>query len=181
MTDTIIENIVVSTQVSNSFDISLLAEKLPGSSYNPDEFNGLTIKFETPKIAVLIMSNGKLVCTGGKNQEEIKKSIEKTITKIKEAGFDIKQNYKIKYENIVASTDLRKSMDLEKISKGLPIQNVTYDPSEFPGIIYKADDYNSILLLFSSGKIVCTGAKEIEAATKAIEMLKEKLTSIGAL
>ncbi len=181
MTDTIIENIVASAQVSDSFDIALLAEKIPDSSYNPDEFNGLTIKFETPKIAVLIMSNGKLVCTGGKSQEEIKNAIEKTVTKIRDAGFNIKQKYKINYENIIASTDLEKPMDLEKISKGLPIQNVTYEPSEFPGVIYKADDYDSILLLFSSGKLVCTGAKKIEDATKAIDMLKEKLTSIGAL
>ncbi len=179
MTDTIIENIVASTQVSDSFDISLLAEKLPGSSYNPDEFNGLTIKFESPKIAILILSNGKLICTGGKNKEEIKNAIEKTVKRIKEAGFNIKQNYKIKYENIVASTDLHKTMDLEKISKGLPIQNVTYEPSEFPGVIYKVDD--SIILLFGSGKIVCTGAKKIEDSTKAIDLMKEKLTSIGVL
>jgi len=179
MTDTIIENIVASTQVSDSFDISLLAEKLPGSSYNPDEFNGLTIKFESPKIAILILSNGKLICTGGKNEEEIKNAIEKTVKRIKEAGFNIKQNYKIKYENIVASTDLHKTMDLEKISKGLPIQNVTYEPSEFPGVIYKVDD--SIILLFGSGKIVCTGAKKIEDSTKAIDLMKEKLTSIGVL
>jgi len=179
MTDTIIENIVASTQVSDSFDISLLAEKLPGSSYNPDEFNGLTIKFESPKIAILILSNGKLICTGGKNEEEIKNAIEKTVKRIKEAGFNIKRNYKIKYENIVASTDLHKTMDLEKISKGLPIQNVTYEPSEFPGVIYKVDD--SIILLFGSGKIVCTGAKKIEDSTKAIDLMKEKLTSIGVL
>lgn len=180
MTDMIIENIVASAQLLDSFDIPLLSEKIPGSSYNPDEFDGLTIKFETPKIAVLILANGKLICTGGRNQEEIKNVIEKTITKIKDAGFDIKE-YKIKYENIVASTNLGKPMDLEKISKGLPIQSVIYEPSDFPGLIYKADDYNSILLLFSSGKLVCTGAKKIEDVTKAVDMIKEKLTSIGVL
>lgn len=181
MTTPTIENIVASAQISNSFDIPMLAEKIPKSSYNPDEFNGLTIKYESPKIAVLILSNGKLITTGGKNPEEIKNTIENTISKIKEAGFDVKQKYKINYENIVASTDLKKPLDLEKISKGLPIQNITYEPLEFPGVIYKADDYNSILLIFSSGKIVCTGAKKIEDISKAIDMVKEKLTSIGAL
>lgn len=176
-----IENIVASAQISSSFDIETLSEKLPGSSYNPDEFDGLTIKFETPKIAVLILSNGKAICTGGKNQEESKDAMNKTVKKIKDAGFEAKTNFKTTIENIILSTDFNKMLNLESISKGLYFKHVDYNPKDFPGLIYRAEEYNSVLILFSSGRLVCTGAKKIDDGNKAINKIKEKLTSIGAL
>jgi len=181
MTDIIIENIVASAKVSDNFDVKLLAENMPGSSYNPDDFDGLTIKFTEPKVAVLILSDGKIVCTGAKTQKNVNESIKKTVEKIKKAGYKTKKNYKVELENIVASADLKRGLDLEHASKSLPQKNVTYYPKEFPGLIYKANDYNAVILLFNSGRVVSTGAKTIDDASKSIEMIEEKLTSIGVL
>ena len=181
MTEITIENIVASAQISNSFDVQKLAEKIPGSIYNPDDFNGLSIKYEMPKIAVLVLHNGKAISTGGKDKLEAENSIKKTTKKIKDAGFKTKKSYKTKIENIVLSTNLNKPLNLEAISGGLYLKNVNYNPKDFPGLIYKADDKNSIVILFNSGKVVCTGAKSMDNAKKAIERTKEKLTSIGAL
>ena len=72
-------------------------------------------------------------------------------------------------------------MHLSSISNGLILQHVEYKPDEFPGLIYRMDDLCAVLILFSSGKLVCTGAKSIEDATKAVNMMEEKLSSIGAL
>ena len=72
-------------------------------------------------------------------------------------------------------------MHLSSISKGLLLQHVDYQPDKFPGLIYKIEEHGATLLLFDSGKLVCTGTKSIEDATSAIEMMKEKLSSIGAL
>jgi transcription initiation factor TFIID TATA-box-binding protein len=181
MTDIIIENIVAFAQVSNSFDVEMISEKMPGSSYNPDEFVGLTMKFDKPKVAVLVLSNGKIICTGSKNAEEVDISFKKAVKKIKDAGFGVKKNYKIKIDNVVASTDFKKKLDLEKASKKLPLQKVEYEPEDFPGLIYKADDRGTLLLLFSSGKVISTGANKIEDAADSIKSLEKKLTTIGVL
>jgi len=181
MTDIIIENIVASAKVSNSFDIKILSENMPGSSYNPDDFNGLTIKFTEPKVAVLILSDGKVICTGAKNKSHVDEAIKKTVEKINKAGSKTNKTYKVELENIVASADLKKGLDLEHASKSLPQKNVTYYPKDFPGVIYKANDYNAVVLLFSSGRVVSTGAKNVEDASKSIETIEEKLTSIGVL
>jgi len=181
MTDIIIENIVASAKVSNNFDIEVLAENMPGSSYNPDDFDGLTIKFTEPKVAVLILSDGKVICTGAKSKEHVDESIKKTVDRIKKAGSKTKKDYKIELENIVASADFKKGLDLEQASKSLPQKNVTYYPKDFPGLIYKANEYNAAVLLFNSGRVVSTGAKTIDDASKSIKMLEEKLTSIGVL
>ena len=181
MTDVIIENIVASAKISDNFDIKILAENMPGSSYNPDDFDGLTIKFTEPKVAVLILSDGKVICTGAKNRNHVDEAIKKTVEKVKNAGSETKKGYKIKLENIVASADLKKGLDLEQASRDLPQKNVTYYPKDFPGVIYKANDFNAILLLFSSGRVVSTGAKTLDDASKSIDMIEEKLTSLGVL
>ncbi len=181
MTDIVIENIVASAKVSDNFDIKTLAENMPGSSYNPDDFDGLTIKFTEPKVAVLILSDGKIICTGAKTKEDVNGSIKKTVEKIKKAGSETKKNYKVELENIVASADLKRGLDLERASKSLPQKDVTYYPKDFPGLIYKTTDYNAVVLLFNSGRVVSTGAKTIDDASKSIERIEEKLTSIGVL
>lgn len=179
MTDFVVENIVASAQVSNGFDIEILSEKMPGGSYNPDEFDGLTMKFDQPKVAVLVLSTGKLICTGGKSIEETNIAIEKGVKKIKDAGVGTKKSYNVMVENVIVSTDLKKALNLEHASKSLPLKNVDYKPKDFPGLIYRTD--GEVILLFSSGRAVCTGAESIDEASEALKRIEEKLTSIGVL
>jgi len=181
MTNIKIENIVAYTQVSGLLDIKLLNEKIPDSNYNPIEFEGVSIKYENPKLAVLILADGKIICTGAKVMDDAEKTIKKIVQKIKDIGFEIKKDYKIQIENVIASTDLKKNMNLSSIASGLILQNVEYKPEEFPGLIYRVDDLCAVLMLFSSGKLVCTGTKSLDDATSAIDMMKEKLSSIGVL
>ena len=63
----------------------------------------------------------------------------------------------------------------------LAVQEVDFHPEIFPGLIYKMDDLQIILIIFDSGKIVCTGAKNIDDATNSIKKMEEKLSLIGAL
>ena len=181
MTDITIENIVAYAQVADGLDIEQLAEKLPEFKYNPDEFLGLTLKLDDPKTAVLLLPSGKAICTGAKKIKDAEASIKKLVNKIKGKKIKVKKKLKVETENIVASTDLKKELDLDLISEGLLLEKVDYEPKQFPGLIYRMDDSGASLLLFSSGKIVCTGTKKIEDASNAIKKMKEKLTSLGAL
>jgi len=181
MTKINVENIVASAQISSGFNVKELSEKILDFKYNPDEFSGVTMKLDCPKTAILVFPDGKLICTGARNIDEVDKTIKDTIKKIKEVGITTKEKTEIEIQNIVASTNLDKEMHLSSISKGLLLQHVDYQPDKFPGLIYKIEEHGATLLLFDSGKLVCTGTKSIEDATSAIEMMKEKLSSIGAL
>lgn len=176
-----IENIVAYAQVSELLDIKFLSEKIAGSSYNPDEFDGLSVKYDEDKLAVIVLSNGKVVCTGSKSIEEATEKIKKITSQIKKIGFEVKKNYDIQIENIIASADFKKELHLASIATGLALQNVDYHPEEFPGLIYRMDDICTVLIVFSSGKVVCTGAKNIDDASNSIKKIEEKLSSIGAL
>jgi transcription initiation factor TFIID TATA-box-binding protein len=181
MTRIKIENIVAYAQTAELLDIELLSEKFPGSSYNPAEFEGLSVKYDEDKIAVIVLGNGKIICTGAKTLEDATDKIKKVSNKIKKTGFELKKDYDINIENVIVSTDFNKELRLSSIADGLLLQNVDYHPEDFPGLIYRMGSPNAVILLFSSGKLVCTGVKSIEDATNAVKMMEEKLSSIGAL
>ncbi len=176
-----IENIVANAQISQGFNIENLVEKISEFLYNPDDFLGVTFKPDDPKTVILILPSGKAICTGAINIEEVEVSIKKVTEKIINVGIEVNTNPRIETQNIIVSTDLNKELDLNSISKGLLLKNVNYEPDQFPGLIYNMDDIGVILLIFSSGKIVCTGAKSFDDASKGIEMIKEKLSSLGAI
>jgi transcription initiation factor TFIID TATA-box-binding protein len=176
-----IENIVANAKISEDINIQDLVEKIPELIYNPDDFKGATFKLDYPKTAVLILPSGKVICTGATKMEEVEQSIRRLTEKIVNVGINVNTNPSIETQNIVASTDLNKELDLSFISKSLMLKNVNYEPEQFPGLIYNLDDIGVIVLVFSSGKIISTGSKSLDDASKAIEMMKEKLSSFGIL
>ena len=80
----------------------------------------------------------------------------------------------------MASTYLGKEINLNKVA--LNLEGTEYEPEQFPGLVYRMDSKNNIVfLLFSSGKIICTGSKSEETIEEVIQKLKEKLKEIDAL
>jgi transcription initiation factor TFIID TATA-box-binding protein len=179
MGEVTIENIITYTYIADKLNIEEIAEKLPEFKFNPDEFSGLTLKLENPNAAVLLLPDGKAICTGTKKIEDAENAVNKTIEKLKDIEKRLKKNPKIEIQNIIASTDLKKEFNLQLISKELPLEKIDYEPNKFPGLIYRMDDIGASFLIFSSGKIICTGVKTTEEATNGIKMMEEKITSLG--
>ena len=46
-----------------------------------------------------------------------------------------------------------------------------YEPEQFPGLIYRMQEPKVVVLLFPSGKLVCTGAKKEQDVYDAVEKL----------
>ena len=181
MTDINIENIVASTQIADELDIKQLADKIPNSKYDPERFPGLVLHIEKPKTAVLLFSTGNAICTGAKNMEDVNDAINEVVSKIKSVGLLVSGKRKIKTQNIVASSDFKKELQLSSIAKTLLSENVEYEPEQFPGLVYRMDNLGVVLLLFSSGRLVCTGAKKMEDVSTAIDTMKDKLSSMRIL
>ena len=176
-----IDNIIANTKIAKELNIEEIAEKISEFSYDPDQFKGLTFKLTEPKTAVLILPDGTLICTGAKKNSEIEESFRIIANMMKKAGIKIKAKPKIEIQNVIASTDVKQELHLSSISQALIMENVNYQPEQFPGLIYNMDETGALILIFSSGKIVCNGLKNEKDAKEAIEKIKEKLCSIGAL
>ena len=172
-----IENVVASVVLDQYIDLEAITRSIPNVDYNPDQFPGLVFRLNRPKTATLIFSSGKMVCTGAKSEKDVKKAVKKIISTLKSKGIVIVGKPKITIQNIVASANLRAQVNLEKAA--LLLENVMYEPEQFPGLIYRMDDPKVVLLLFSSGKMVCTGAKKEEEVYIAVQKIHKKLKELG--
>lgn len=176
-----IENIIATTKLANKFEIKSLSKTIEDANNNQGDFPGLVLHFKDPKTASFILETGKILLTGGKNISEIEETIEKTKTKIKDAGFSVFEKSDISILNIVASSTFYKELNLVNMSKNPLLGNVEYNPERFPGIIIRTDDKDAVVILFNSGKVVCTGFRKIEDASNSINKIEDKLMSMGVL
>ncbi|KYK24991.1 hypothetical protein AYK24_05480 [Thermoplasmatales archaeon SG8-52-4] len=181
MTDVDIENIIAYSKIANNLNIEDIAEKLPEFSYDPDKFLGLTLRMKKPDVAALLLKDGKTVLTGAKKLEDIENAFETIVEKIEGIDIKLKKTPTIVIQNIVASIDLKKELNLDLISKGLLSENIDYKPEQFPGLIYKIGEKGASILIFDNGKIVFTGFLTIEEVTDAVEIIKGKLSTVKVL
>ncbi len=169
-------NIVVSSSLEHDIPLEKMAATLSNTEYNPEQFPGLVIRIKDPKTSALIFSSGNIVCTGARSLEKVDESIKKIIESLEKIGIKIKIKPKINVQNIVASGSI--GMDLNLNTLAMKLDNTEYEPEQFPGLVYKLMEAKATFLLFSNGKIVCTGTKSEEMVHKAIDMLLINLNKV---
>ena len=169
-----IENVVASAAILNQkIDLNSVVKAFPSVEYRPEQFPGLVFRLKKPKTATLIFNSGKMVCTGAKSENQAKKAVRKVVQELKGNGILITGKVEIKVQNIVASASLGGRIDLEK--SAYTLGRTMYEPEQFPGLIYRMDVPKVVILLFASGKLVCTGAKREEEVFIAVNKLHQNL------
>ncbi|MBD3309779.1 TATA-box-binding protein [Candidatus Woesearchaeota archaeon] len=171
-------NIVVSTSLEHDIPLEKMAATLSNTEYNPEQFPGLVIRIKEPKTSALIFSSGKVVCTGARSMDKVQESINKIIKSLAKINVKITIKPEIKIQNIVASGTV--GMDLNLNTLAMKLENTEYEPEQFPGLVYKLEEAKATFLLFSNGKVVCTGTKSEEEVHEALEKLIENLKKIKA-
>jgi transcription initiation factor TFIID TATA-box-binding protein len=164
-----IENVVASATLNQKVDLNSVVKGYPGVEYRPEQFPGLVFRLKRPKTATLIFSSGKMVCTGAKSETEARRAVMKVVKELKRGGIIIIGKPELKIQNIVASGGLGGMIDLEKAAYSL--DHAMYEPEQFPGLIYRMQDPKVVVLLFASGKLVCTGAKKEADVYVAVDKL----------
>ena len=176
-----IENVVASTSLGVELDLPAIVLALDGAEYDPERFPGLIYRLKEPKTATLLFRSGKVVCTGAKSLEQVKIAISKVAKLIGAMGIVIKDEPVIVVQNIVASSDLGAKINLNAIAISLGLDRVEYEPEQFPGLVYRIDSPKVVVLLFGSGKLVCTGARKPEDVVAAVDKITEDLKAAGLL
>jgi len=164
---------VTSATLNQRLDLNAIVKGYPGVEYRPEQFPGLVFRLKRPKTATLIFNSGKMVCTGAKSEKESKRAVMKVVRELKKSGIIIVGKPEMKIQNIVASANLAGLIDLERSAYSLG--KTMYEPEQFPGLIYRMDVPKVVILLFASGKLVCTGAKQEEDVYEAVTKLHETL------
>jgi transcription initiation factor TFIID TATA-box-binding protein len=83
-----------------------------------------------------------------------------------------KLNPQIKIQNIVVSADLHANIDLFSLTKD--VKEVSYEPEQFPGAIFRIKEPKAVIILFKNGKLICTGSNN----TKNIKEVLERAAKI---
>ncbi len=173
-----IENIVASGAIADSIDLSEISRKIEHCELNTKRFPGAVYRIENPKIASLIFSSGKVVLTGIRDRDALDTGLALIIRAMREAGVQTFEQPRVAVTNIVCSYDIGKYINLNKVVITLNLENIEYEPEQFPGLVYRIKDPKIVALLFSSGKIILTGGKNMEDIKRGLDFLEQKLEAI---
>ena len=164
-----IHNLVGTSRIHSALeclDLTIICQMLPNSYFEKQKFAAITIRQAQPFCTVLLFTSGKMVLTGCKSYMD--RLLAALTIKIKLQSIFLGLDFtldRISIQNIVgnASLNLQKEQTLN-LSKFYQDHNIlcTYQPNMFPGLIYRPSHVNIVLLLFYSGKIVITGAKNMQ-------------------
>ncbi|MGC8860972.1 MAG: TATA-box-binding protein [Thermoplasmata archaeon] len=174
-----VQNIVATVKLADNLNLGKIVLVLEDSEYNSSEFPGLIYRLPEFNTAVLLFKSGMMNCTGAKNEELLEKTVKTVIRKLIEAGIKVDSNPKIAVKNIVALTDLKKVLDLPDLAMALGLENIEYEPEQFPGLIYRIEEKKITFLIFRSGKVVCTGGTNIKEIEEAVELLRENIEKVA--
>ncbi|HIP74434.1 MAG TPA: TATA-box-binding protein [Euryarchaeota archaeon] len=170
-----VENIVASASLDVDIDLFSLALTVDNVEYEPEQFPGAILKIDEPKSSLLVFKNGKLICTGNKDEQQIREAIRRTVEILREAQPNLKlpdpEKVPFRIENIVASASLDVTVDLYSLAATL--DNVEYEPEQFPGAIIRLENPKATILLFKNGKLICAGVREEKQIVEAIKAVKE--------
>ncbi|XP_040081623.1 TATA-box-binding protein-like [Oryx dammah] len=152
-----LHNIVCTVNLGCKLDLKSIALLARNAEYNPKRFAAVIMRIREPRTTALLFSSGKMVCTGGKSEEQSRLASRKYARIIQKLGFPAKfLDFKI--QNMVGSCDVKFPIRLEALVLSHQ-QFASYEPELFPGLVYRMIKPRLVLLIFVSGKVVLTGAK----------------------
>lgn len=175
-----IVNLVASANLNATLDLYNLAVSVPNIEYEPEQFPGAILKLKEPKVSMLLFKNGKVICSGASSEEQIELGIKRASKLIHEIQPSVKVLDKVSYTvvNLVATGNLHQTLDLFKTAMSL--DNVEYEPEQFPGAILRINEPKITLLLFKNGKVICAGAKREELLRQGLEKAAKMVKDIKA-
>ena len=168
-----IVNVVASVTLNQTLDVNSIVRAFPGVEYRPERFPGIVFKLKKPKTANLIFGSGKMVCVGARSERQARRAVRRVVQELKDNGILIVGRPTIRVVNIVASASLGGQIDIERAAYVL--DRTMYEPEQFPGLIYRMEEPKVVLLLYTNGKLVVTGAKTEDEVYEAVHRLRERL------
>ena len=164
-----VHNLVGTCKITSTLvpiDLLAVSNLLPNAMFEKQKFAAITIRLGEPTCTVLLFTSGKMVLTGCKSLLDCILA-SNIVANLMRRGFPGRVFVldTIKIQNIVGNALVPMSsnevLDLQSFYKDFNIF-CTYQPNMFPGLIYRPTCLPIVLLIFFSGKVVITGAKNMQ-------------------
>jgi len=168
-------SMVTLANLGQRIDLELLVNHLRNCVYEPSQYPAVFYSFKKPRITFSIFSSGKVLSYGGKKLEDIRVSFSKLISQIE--PIDLKSKIlPPRVCMIVSKVDLGRTVDIDDLATKL--KGSIYEPEHFPGLMWRPSK-GIIVILFSSGKCVITGAKSRRNLRDAYKRVRSKIGRFG--
>ncbi|MDB2281304.1 TATA-box-binding protein [Halorubrum ezzemoulense] len=176
-----IANIVGSGDLDLELDLETLESDLqtPFLEYDPANYHGLYVRLETGGPLVTIYRSGKYIISGCSSMNELEETNKEFISDLIQLDIVYDgQNVDFNSQNVVCTADLSQDISLNHLSIGLGLESTEYEPEQFPGLIYRPNSIDSVLLVFANGRVVITGAESLKTAECAFSHLSSKIDEL---
>lgn len=173
-----IVNVVGSGDLSREIDLSVLRDDIgkeadyeAGQSalfFRPRNYSGLVMAYRT----------GKYIVRGGSSYDNLQQINSLFLNQLADLGvLSNSEQVPFTVQNVVFVGDIGEDVILEKLVIQLGLENTEFEPEQFPGLVYRPEEFSCVLLVFGSGKVVITGSSDERESRKAFEKLKSEIQS----
>lgn len=174
-------NVVGMITYRQELDLGALAEtfaereEITSVIYEPAENHWLQTRFAPDDSYVAFYRSGRCSIAGARSHEHFNEIVERVNAVMHDLlAFDYKPEAEV--SNIVATTDVGSPIPLELLAIELGMNKVEYEPEQFPALMYREEDY--VMLVFASGKLLCTGLTELDDVSDAMEQMMARLQPV---
>jgi transcription initiation factor TFIID TATA-box-binding protein len=175
-----VENVIAASHLGKELELVRLATEMPNARYSGSGNPSVIVEVDAgsnKRAAGILFGNGKIQVTGINSLNEGRQVMESLKNMVK--GIDSKVNMKraTKLENIVAKTNLGRTLDLQAIALAIP--GSEYEPTRFKGLVIRLNDPQASFILFQSGVLIVTDITSEAKAKKALNRLEKFMTEIS--
>jgi len=173
-------NIVGSGAFDLELDLAALSNTLGGiAEYEPEIYPAMYLRVcgQDGPLAT-IYGTGKFIIVGSDNKDNlfyVKEEVAAAITEAIEQPINVEW---FEIQNYVHKGDIGRELDLNALTIDLGLTKIEYEPEQFPGIIYRSDEYGCVVLIFRSGKVVVTGTESKSDAETAYREIIEQIEEL---
>ncbi len=179
-----IVNVVASGALDTELNLERLADDIgePVARYDPDKYPGMYLRFEEDAPLITVYRTGKFIITGADSEEESYSLREQFLNLFSEMNvIEESKDEWFAIQNYVCTAELGETQNLNALAIGLGLAKTEYEPEQFPGLIYRPSSRNCVVLIFATGKVVITGAREFETAERTFDELRETLSELNRM
>jgi transcription initiation factor TFIID TATA-box-binding protein len=134
----------------------------------------VTVRLDEESPAYTLYRTGTFQIRGARNEEDLEESVNQLHEVLSVIGVEIPE-YDFRHVTSVFMETFEREVNLEELAIALGIENIEYEPEQFPGLIYRPLDFDVTLLVFASGKVIVGGTTKRSLASSALAHLEDKI------
>lgn len=181
MTELEIANVVGMITYQQELDLAALADtfkergEISSVIYEPAENHWLQTRFTPDDTYVAFYRSGRCSIAGCESVEHFETIVEQ-VNSVMSDLLEFQYEPSVEVSNIVATADIGSKIPLEALILELGMEQTEYEPEQFPALMYRDSEY--VVLVFSSGKLLCTGLTDLRDVSNAIERMTSQIQTV---